>query len=500
MAFLDKNGLERLWSQILSRLSGKVDKVEGKGLSTNDYTTEDKNKVENSAYKIHTHAEYDTKGSAEDALSQAKNYTKTQIATLITETEAREIVDEAVASITIPNGFTNVKVGSTTIVADDKTDTLTLVAGSNVTITPDATNDKITIAATDTIYTHPTSAGNKHIPSGGSSGQILRWSADGTAAWGSDNNTTYSAATQSTEGLMSADDKTKLDGISSGANKTIVDPTLSISGAAADAQTTRALFLSDYKLLNIERDIQFTDTTYILTSYVEWPDEDKAAFLVEGKKYAIILNNKIHFSIAKKADGYGYYLGNPILDSSFAALGDNGEDYFITYYPDASDKNAPYIIIRSTEILRGDIAFYIKNPEIEIDTTLAIEGTAADAKAVGDTISRLSASDVGALSLSGGTTTGDITVNRADGTSVIVSVTNGANKINLQVSDSGNKGIYNSTLAKWLVYANSDNEVRVNNTTQTVTSACLRNIKGGTAALTAGSSELASGEIYIQYE
>ena len=39
------------------------------------------------------------------------------------------------------------------------------------------------------IYTHPTTSGNKHIPSGGSSGQILRWSADGTAEWGEDNNT-----------------------------------------------------------------------------------------------------------------------------------------------------------------------------------------------------------------------------------------------------------------------------------------------------------------------
>lgn len=45
---------------------------------------------------------------------------------------------------------------------------------------------------TDTVYTHPTSTGNKHIPSGGSAGQILRWSADGTAVWGADNNTTYS--------------------------------------------------------------------------------------------------------------------------------------------------------------------------------------------------------------------------------------------------------------------------------------------------------------------
>ena len=38
---------------------------------------------------------------------------------------------------------------------------------------------------TDTTYTHPTSAGNKHIPSGGSSGQFLKWSADGTATWAS---------------------------------------------------------------------------------------------------------------------------------------------------------------------------------------------------------------------------------------------------------------------------------------------------------------------------
>lgn len=43
---------------------------------------------------------------------------------------------------------------------------------------------------TDTVYTHPTTSGNKHIPSGGSSGQILRWSADGTAVWGANLPTT----------------------------------------------------------------------------------------------------------------------------------------------------------------------------------------------------------------------------------------------------------------------------------------------------------------------
>lgn len=51
------------------------------------------------------------------------------------------------------NAFSNVKVGDVTIAADIKTDTLTLVAGNNITITPDATNDKITITAKDTTYT-----------------------------------------------------------------------------------------------------------------------------------------------------------------------------------------------------------------------------------------------------------------------------------------------------------------------------------------------------------
>lgn len=76
-------------------------------------------------------------------------------------------------------------------------------------------------------YTHPTTSGNKHIPSGGSSGQILRWSADGTAVWGADNNTTYSDATQSAHGLMTAADKKKLDGIAAGATNVAVDSALS---------------------------------------------------------------------------------------------------------------------------------------------------------------------------------------------------------------------------------------------------------------------------------
>lgn len=53
--------------------------------------------------------------------------------------------------------------------------------------------DKVTQAMLDKLsgiaegankYVHPTTSGNKHIPSGGASGQVLKWSTDGTAAWG----------------------------------------------------------------------------------------------------------------------------------------------------------------------------------------------------------------------------------------------------------------------------------------------------------------------------
>lgn len=73
-------------------------------------------------------------------------------------------------------------------------------------------------------YTHPTSPGNKHIPAGGTSGQILKYKADGEAQWADEK--TYTEATQSAAGLLSAADKKKLDGVEEGANKTTVDDAL----------------------------------------------------------------------------------------------------------------------------------------------------------------------------------------------------------------------------------------------------------------------------------
>lgn len=43
--YLDNNGLLYVWGKIKSQLSGKVDKAEGMGLSSNDYSAEDKAKL-----------------------------------------------------------------------------------------------------------------------------------------------------------------------------------------------------------------------------------------------------------------------------------------------------------------------------------------------------------------------------------------------------------------------------------------------------------------------
>lgn len=47
MGYLDKTGLTRLWTHIVAKLGEKVDKVDGKGLSTNDYTTSEKKQLSN---------------------------------------------------------------------------------------------------------------------------------------------------------------------------------------------------------------------------------------------------------------------------------------------------------------------------------------------------------------------------------------------------------------------------------------------------------------------
>lgn len=79
---------------------------------------------------------------------------------LITTDQVNKLSGIATGAEVNQNAFSNVKVGSITVAADTKTDTLELV-GSNVTLTPDATNDKVTIGITASNVT--TALGNTAV-------------------------------------------------------------------------------------------------------------------------------------------------------------------------------------------------------------------------------------------------------------------------------------------------------------------------------------------------
>lgn len=95
-------------------------------------------------------------------------------------------------------------------------------------------------------YTHPSGAGNNHIPSGGSSGQILVWASDGTAKWGSDMDTKYAAATSDTLGLVKQGvavvDATSADDVITVVNALL--ESLRASGAIAPNAAAAALYRS----------------------------------------------------------------------------------------------------------------------------------------------------------------------------------------------------------------------------------------------------------------
>lgn len=163
--YLDENGLTYLWSKIKGTF---VAQQSGKGLSTNDYTTEEKNKL--AGLSNYTHPSYTPKTNGLYKIT----------------------VDE--------KGH----VSSTTNVV--KSDITALGIPSQDTTYSDMTGATSTADGAHGLVPKPLK---------GEQGKFLR--ADGT--WGTPTDTTYNLATTTSNGLMSSSDKTKLNGIESGANK-----------------------------------------------------------------------------------------------------------------------------------------------------------------------------------------------------------------------------------------------------------------------------------------
>lgn len=123
----------------------------------------------------------------------------------LTASEIDTIISDQIGDL---KNFKTIKVGDTNIVAAQMEDTITLTAGSNVTLTPNTTNKSVTIQAT---------------------------------------NTTYDPATQSADGLMSSTDKQNLDnavqklsGIDAGADVNVIE-TIKVNDSALTPDSNKAV-------------------------------------------------------------------------------------------------------------------------------------------------------------------------------------------------------------------------------------------------------------------
>lgn len=208
MAFLDLDGLSHLVQWFKGQLGGKVDKVSGKQLSTNDYTTTEKDKLAGLSNYSHPttsgNKHIPAGGAAGKILGWASDGTAQWV--------------------------------------DDKNTTYGVFKGA----TTSADGGNGLVPAPKTV----------------NAGQYLK--GDGT--WGTPTNTTYNDVTQSAHGLMTAADKTKLDGIAAGANK-YIHPSYTAAAAglykvtvdaSGHVSATTAVAKSDITALGIPS----TNTTY----------------------------------------------------------------------------------------------------------------------------------------------------------------------------------------------------------------------------------------------
>jgi len=234
-------------SAIYSALGTKVDKVNGKGLSTEDFTTAFKTKLTNIA-------------------------------------SGAEVNQNAINTLAVKQGTT-----TTNVVANAKEATVTLIGGTNVTLTPDATNRTVTISAKDTTYATATTTADGLMGSAmvsklngvavgaevnqlaiktiavksnatatavnvaatgktdtvtfiGGDNVILSGNASNKTVVISAKDTTYATATTTKDGLMGSAMVTKLNGVTAGAepNQNAINTLAVKSTAAATAVNVTA--------------------------------------------------------------------------------------------------------------------------------------------------------------------------------------------------------------------------------------------------------------------
>lgn len=162
---------------------------------------------------------------------------------LMSSTDKSKLDGIAAGAQVNQKAFSQFKVGTTEIKADTETDILTLVAGDNVTLTPDATNDKIKIAAKDTTYTSLPNPNGLRVQVNGDGASEVRY--DGSEAktinFVAGDNVTLTQKTSENKVTIAAKDTTYSAGTGLSLSGTTFNHSNSVTAGTAQGDASKTL-------------------------------------------------------------------------------------------------------------------------------------------------------------------------------------------------------------------------------------------------------------------
>ena len=162
---------------------------------------------------------------------------------LMSSTDKSKLDGIAAGAQVNQKAFSQFKVGTTEIKADTETDILTLVAGDNVTLTPDATNDKIKIAAKDTTYTSLPNPNGLRVQVNGDGASEVRY--DGSEAktinFVAGDNVTLTQKTSENKVTIAAKDTTYSAGTGLSLSGTTFKHSNSVTAGTAQGDASKTL-------------------------------------------------------------------------------------------------------------------------------------------------------------------------------------------------------------------------------------------------------------------